>query len=324
MKLVRRGIDQEERIKLTRFMRVFSSLAFLIAIPLAAAPRTFVSAATGLDTNPCTPTAPCRSFSAALAVTDADGEAIAVDSGGYGAVTVTQGVSLIAPDGVYAGLTPTVTFNGVRVSAGAAHVVLRNLVINSGGGESGIRIDSVGHLYIAKCSISGFQLAGILSQSSSPAILDVSDTTIRRCTYGVEINGSTQATLERMTLIKNGTGGFMDGSQAIFRNSVVSGGDDGFTASANSRVIVEDTSVSGAGNGFRGLGGALLITRCTISMNGSGVFNGGGTALVVDSTISANTQGVVAFNGGTNISRGNNTLYANTTDGTFSSTFAAQ
>src|SRR5437762_124340 len=127
-------------MKLTKFIAV-SCLAFLTAIPLAAAPRTFVSASSGLDTNPCTRPAPCRSFSAALLVTDADGEVIAADSGGYGVVTVNQGVSLIAPDGVYAGITAA-SANGVLVNAATANVVLRNLVINSGTLD-GIRVNSV-------------------------------------------------------------------------------------------------------------------------------------------------------------------------------------
>src|SRR5262249_6314859 len=84
--------------------------------------RTFVSAGTGSDLNACSRSAPCRSFTAALAVTNAGGEVIALDSGGYGPFTVSKAVSITSPGGVYAGLTvPSGT--GVTINAGASDVV---------------------------------------------------------------------------------------------------------------------------------------------------------------------------------------------------------
>src|SRR6266571_7551654 len=71
----------------------------------ALAQRTFVSAASGNDANPCTRTAPCRNFQAAIAQTASGGEVIVLDSGGYGTVTINQSVSLIAPPGIYAGIS---------------------------------------------------------------------------------------------------------------------------------------------------------------------------------------------------------------------------
>src|SRR5437870_11556491 len=78
----------------------------------ALAQRTFVSAATGNDANPCTRTAPCRNFAAAIAQTASGGEVVVLDSGGYGTVTINQAVSLIAPSGVYAGIT---VFSGAGI-----------------------------------------------------------------------------------------------------------------------------------------------------------------------------------------------------------------
>src|SRR6478672_2814060 len=85
-------------------------LLFVFAMCVAeafAAPRTFVSVSAGNDVNPCSLTSPCRSFASAVLVTDLGGEVIALDSGGYGVVTLTQSISLIAPEGVFAGLTVT-------------------------------------------------------------------------------------------------------------------------------------------------------------------------------------------------------------------------
>src|SRR6266550_2790509 len=80
----------------------------------AAAPRTFV-ASTGVDSNPCSLTAPCRSFGAAVVLTNAGGSVIVLDSAGYGPVTITQSVSLIAPDGIYAGITAS-SGNAIAIS----------------------------------------------------------------------------------------------------------------------------------------------------------------------------------------------------------------
>src|SRR4029450_4715446 len=66
--------------------------------------RTFVRS-DGVDTDPCTLQKPCRGFAAAILLTDPAGEVIVLDSAGYGAVTITKAVSIIAPTGVYAGIS---------------------------------------------------------------------------------------------------------------------------------------------------------------------------------------------------------------------------
>src|SRR2546421_740022 len=115
------------------------------AAPIIAAQRTFVSAVAGNDMNLCGRTAPCRNFAAALALTDADGEVVVLDSGGYGTVTIAQSVSLIAPRGVFAGIT-SLLGNAVTVDAGdSGRVALRNLVINSQSSlANGVDADTVG------------------------------------------------------------------------------------------------------------------------------------------------------------------------------------
>src|SRR5437867_2076048 len=71
-----------------RFMKRFGAVLalYVVAVTLparAASPRTFVSFA-GVDSNPCSRPAPCRSFSAALAQTMAGGVIVVLDSAGYG------------------------------------------------------------------------------------------------------------------------------------------------------------------------------------------------------------------------------------------------
>src|ERR1700756_5269822 len=99
----------------------------IASVALASNNRSAVSV-TGLDTNPCTTTSPCRSFGAAIAVTAADGEIIALTSGGYGPFTVTQGVTVSGVPGVHAAITTT--GDGVIVNtAGDVDITLRNLVM---------------------------------------------------------------------------------------------------------------------------------------------------------------------------------------------------
>jgi hypothetical protein len=98
-------------------------LLLLCALPSAAnalPQRTFV-ASNGADTNSCSLAAPCRSFGTAVAAVADHGEVIVLDSAGYGAVTITKSVSIIASPGVYAGIS---VFSGAGSTARVT--VLRN------------------------------------------------------------------------------------------------------------------------------------------------------------------------------------------------------
>ncbi|RWC48926.1 MAG: right-handed parallel beta-helix repeat-containing protein, partial [Mesorhizobium sp.] len=79
-----------------KVIRFFLSLAalllasvFLIAPASAQATRTWVSGV-GDDVNPCSRTAPCKTFAGAISKTAAGGEINCIDSGAYGAVTITK------------------------------------------------------------------------------------------------------------------------------------------------------------------------------------------------------------------------------------------
>jgi hypothetical protein len=68
-------------------------LTILVTTGAEAAQRSFVSAEKGSDANLCTRQQPCRNFAAAVVQTDPGGEIVALDSGGYGVVSITQSVS---------------------------------------------------------------------------------------------------------------------------------------------------------------------------------------------------------------------------------------
>src|SRR5215469_14955580 len=77
--------------------------------------RTFVSG-TGSDSNPCSLSAPCRSFAGALAQTSPGGEIAVVDTADYGVVTITKSISIVNEEGVEAGITVT-SGDGITINA---------------------------------------------------------------------------------------------------------------------------------------------------------------------------------------------------------------
>src|ERR1700693_38941 len=108
---------------------LLSLLLFLALVPMASAQatRTWVSGV-GDDANPCSRTAPCKTFAGAISKTAAGGEIDALDPGGFGALTITKSITLDG-GGQVASILVAGT-NGINVSAGATDVViLRNLRI---------------------------------------------------------------------------------------------------------------------------------------------------------------------------------------------------
>src|SRR5512134_3009705 len=98
------------------FLRIAATLLLGAASLTAfAVQRTFV-ASYGQDTNPCTLASPCRTFTQAMLNTDTNGEVLVLDSAGYGAFTITKSVSVIAPDGVYAGVSVFPGQHGIVVN----------------------------------------------------------------------------------------------------------------------------------------------------------------------------------------------------------------
>src|SRR5258708_19107658 len=93
------------------------------------ASRTWVSGV-GDDANPCSRTAPCKTFAGAISKTAAGGEIDALDPGGFGAVTITKAITIDGGGGQVASVLVSGT-NGIVVQAGPNDVViLRNLRLN--------------------------------------------------------------------------------------------------------------------------------------------------------------------------------------------------
>ena len=277
--------------------------------------RTFV-ASTGSDANPCSRVAPCRTFGAALAQTAGGGEIVALDSGGYGAVTISQAVTIVAAPGIQASISPS-SGTAITVNAGPSDVVvLRNLYLNAQGGEIGIAYYAARALQVENLVINGFTNEGILMSLTNPADLYVADTIIRNT---------------------GNTGIYLSSASGIANVSIVrvrlDNNDSGVVAIANVHASVKDTIASGgAGTAFAaGFGSAsaqLNLEGCVASGNAYGItaYSASSTATVRVSncSLTGNGTGVLAGINGLILSRGNNTLEGNISDGTFTGSYAAK
>src|ERR1700753_729447 len=112
--------------------RLTLSILLVLALATAAhaqATRTWVSGV-GDDANPCSRTAPCKTWAGAISKTAAGGEIDALDPGGFGAGTIPKATTL-AGHGTLASTLVAGT-NGINISAGAADVdTLRGLTIQA-------------------------------------------------------------------------------------------------------------------------------------------------------------------------------------------------
>src|ERR1700761_5485057 len=88
----------------------------------AQASRTWVSGV-GDDVNPCSRTAPCKTFAGAISKTVVNGEIDCLDPGGFGAVTITKAIT-IRCDGPSNGGISVAATNAVTINAGATDAVV--------------------------------------------------------------------------------------------------------------------------------------------------------------------------------------------------------
>src|ERR1700722_2478689 len=122
-----------------------------IAPAHAQATRTWVSGV-GDDANPCSRTAPCKTWPGAISKTATGGEIDALDPGGFGAVNITKSITLDGGGGQVASILVTGT-NAINVNAAGGVVILRNLrlngILNSGSpGLVGVQINTAARVVI--------------------------------------------------------------------------------------------------------------------------------------------------------------------------------
>jgi hypothetical protein len=258
--------------KITFFLLVL--VVLLSTSPaMAQAARTWVSGV-GDDTNSCSRTAPCRTFAAALARTNAGGEISVLDPGSFGTVTITKSITISA-EGVEAGVLASGT-DGIVISAATTDVVvLRGLDIEGlGTGLVGIKVlGGLAALHVENCTINSFRGANgsgieIAPTTAGTTKIFIKDTTVR---------GSGQ-----------GTGGgifFNPGAgvtvKGMLDNVRMENNIFGIKVQGASSNVSVNESVA-AGNAFAGFsaatsGAVLTIERSVSTHNGTGVVCAAGT-----------------------------------------------
>ncbi len=272
----------------------------------AQASRTFVSG-TGDDVNPCSRTAPCKTFAGAISKTAEYGEIDALDPAGFGGVTITKSMT-IDGTGTLAG-----TFSGgsafiVNVSTNptTSTVILRNLQINGGqNGFDGIRYLAGNSLVVEGCLIHGFSGDGIDANLTANGNLKILDTLIE------DIDGDG---------IRIGTAAGFQLLATIDRTRVMSSGGDGFEATDRVRGAISNSIFNhnaGAGIKTSGTDSQLNIDDVFVSYSLAGLESSSGSELrVSDSIIAQNATGL-STPAGSIFSFQGNSLMGNTIPGAF-------
>ena len=281
---------------LTRVTVTFAFL-FICSFAAQAQTRTFVSGL-GSDGNPCTRISPCRSFQRAHDVVNVGGEVIAVDSAGYGPVTITKSVSIIG-DGVYAGIN-TSSGDGVTIATAGIKVNLRSLTIEGlGTATNGIQATGFAVLHIENCNVTGFTNIGInvFPATGGATKVFIKDSISRNNLFGLAVfnNGATSliGTIEGTRTENNGGAG------------VITAG-TGVTVTARKCL-----SSGNAGEGFISAASAVLNIENSVAANNNIGISTDSTVRVSNSVVTNNTVFGFSNNGGTFESRGNNTVAGN-------------
>jgi hypothetical protein len=286
----------------------------------AQATRTWVSGL-GDDANPCSRTAPCKTFPGAYSRTAVGGEIDCIDPGGFGTITIGHSITIDCR-GTFASIltssgAPAVVIND---SSGAANVVLRGIAITGiGSGGDAVRFLSGRSLVMEDVLIQDSAGLGISFTPAGAARLYVNDVTITgNAGGGVFIQPTATGTAN--VIFQNVR--LQDNAGTEFRIDTANG--TGVVA-----AILNDVQFTGGVSGLAingpAVGGPIgvSVAGCTIEQNsGFGIALAGPNAHVRVSAchITGNGTGISVTGGGSADSYGDNLFGSNGTNGSFSST----
>ena len=290
------------RIALLGLFVGFLMPLFASAPAHAQATRTWVSGV-GDDVNPCSRTAPCKTFAGAISKTAAGGEINCLDPGGFGTVTINKAMTINCKEtgigSILAAGVPGITINTTNP---ADRVTLRSLQIQGVNqtptpGTIGVRILSAASVSIEDCVITGFGQAGVSdARTAGGTKLFIRNSVISNNTStGVSLIATTvnNAVIDGSSLINNLFGvAAGNGNNALVRHSVISGNGTGLEADPSGQITVVDSAISGNGTGVQATTSNIRLSNSDIMFN----------------TVQAFT--------GTPISFGNNRVFGNTAGGT--------
>lgn len=286
-----------------------AAAAIVIAIATVAdaqAVRTWVSGV-GDDVNPCSRTAPCKTFAGTISKTAVNGEINCLDPGGFGTVTITKSITIDCTEvssSILSSLVNGVIINITSPTDTLKTVRIRGLSINGAGtGINGIRVLSASSVFIEDVIIDGFTQHGISVETSA---------------------GLTKFVIDSATVSNNLGNGFntfiIGGASATLsvNNSLFAVNNIGFNLSQSVKTTFQNSIINGNNTGVLVNTGELGMTNCQISGNNVGVQAGnGGTIRLSNNSIIGNNTGL---SGTGLISFGNNLVKGNGVNGSFTST----
>lgn len=296
-----------------RFILTTALVVSFSTITFGQATRTWVSGV-GNDANPCSRTAPCKTFAGAISKTADGGEISVLDPGGFGAVTIGKGLT-INGTGTLAGILNSLGSNGVVVNAPAtATVIIRDISINGAGtGANGIRFLGGKTLMVDHCWIYG------QNNSATSRGIDANVSTAGFANLKV-VNSVIENVTEDGIHLTDSAGTLL---AAVANSEIMNCGQDGMEAAANVRLSVINSRVIRHSNGIITSGNSAQVNLDDVFVayaDFAGLKASAGSSIrVSDSVIANNTTGL-SPNGGTIDSFQGNSLIGNPTPGSFSST----
>ena len=284
--------------------------------------QVFIGAKTGLDAGVCSVAAPCRNVDYALTQVAAGGEINLIESGDYAPTIITKAVTVQAAPGILATFSAAVG-PLVTINAGNTDVVrLRGLTLDGQGSAArGVSANTAAAVQIDGLVVTRFTSQGIVLNNNNSRNA-ISNTSVMNCNVGIVIGATTGGGLAVLVM------------QATLENCQVERCQVGYSAAANvagnlTVVTIRNSSANHCTtSGFNGVvvNGTVRLTLENIlaAHNATGVqATLNVTTRASNSTIVINTMGLNA-GGGSLLSRLNNTVEGNTTNGTFTGTFTAK
>jgi hypothetical protein len=300
---------------------LFALLATSIALLLQAAPahaqatRTWVSGV-GNDIDPCSRTAPCKTFAGAISKTAVNGEINCLDPGGFGSVTITKSITIDCHE-VFGSIlhgSPIGGTNGINIAFDSFAADVRKTVrlrnINFNGADTGLvgirifggSVIAAGVVIIEDCLLDGNfagSARGISDERINGGELYVSNTTARNMAQaGIAIAPPSGAV--RL--------------DAMLDNVRVQNAGFGIVTGANVKLMVNRSVFSGhtTAGVFTSGTSEINLSNSVVSNNVTGIQNSGGTIRISNNDITLNNT---AFSGAT-LSYSNNRTQGNGAVGT--------
>lgn len=305
-----------------KFLCFMALVLFGITPAFGQATRTWVSGV-GNDVNPCSRTAPCKTFAGAISKTAAGGEINVLDPGGFGGVTITKSIT-IASESIMAGVLVSGT-NAIIINAGVNDViVLRGLSLEGlGTGLNGVRFLAGKALIIDQCEIADFRATSAGNGNGISFAPSAGTSQLLVTSSQITANGGNGSGGAGIQIVPTGTASV----NAMVDNVSLSGNLNGVRVAGSGttgqvHVTVRNTSMTNSVvNGFVAVSSLGLVEafleNSAASFNATGIRSDGGlvTVFLNGNVVTGNATGLAPVFGGNMLSFDNNAVAGNTSDG---------